>query len=62
MLKTIKLTEAEQQYLSEILLKQIKILADILDKNKAEKYLRKIDKNHAYTIYQKIINKGAIYG
>lgn len=50
----IELTEAEAQYLRDVLLKQMKILADVLGTTNVEKYLRKIDKAHAYDIYKKL--------
>jgi len=50
----IELTEAETQYLRDLLLKQIKVLAEVLGDTEAEKYLRKIDKVHAYNIYKKL--------
>jgi hypothetical protein len=50
----IELTESEAQYLRDILLKQMKLLADVLGTSEAEKYLRKIDKAHAYDIYKKL--------
>lgn len=51
----IELTEAEAQYMRDLLLKQVKVLADVLGDTEAEEYLKSIDKNHAYTIYQKLV-------
>jgi hypothetical protein len=52
---TIELTEAEAQFLRDLLLKQIKLLSDVLGDKEAEKYLQKIDKAHAYNIYRKLM-------
>ena len=56
MTNTITLSESESQYLADLLLKQIKLLADVLGDKEAEAYLKKIDKDHVYRIYKKVIN------
>jgi hypothetical protein len=52
---TIELTEAEAQFLRELLLKQIDLLSDVSGGTEAEKYLKGIDKTHADNIYRKLM-------
>jgi hypothetical protein len=52
---TVELTEAEAQFLRELLLDQIKVLSDVSGNKEAEKYLKGIDKAHADNIYRKLM-------
>lgn len=50
----ITLTETEAQFLRDLLLRQIKLLADAIGDKEAEEYLKSIGKDHAYKIYKKL--------
>ena len=50
----LELTEAEAQYLRDILLDQIKLARGFLGGDKAEKYLKSIGKGHAFNVYKKL--------
>jgi len=52
---TIELTGTERQFLADLLLRQMKLLVEVMGTVNAEKYLREIGKAHAYDIYKKII-------
>lgn len=55
--KPIKLTEAENQYLADLMLKQMRQLIKILKRETGDSFLghiKRIDHGHSYNIYQKL--------
>jgi len=50
--KPLKLTEAENQYLADLMLKQKQKIRDVVAGSKL--LLRAIDQSHAHKIYQKL--------